>query len=495
MGGIWIGLLSLSLVGGCLLASWLFFERRQGRSALFLLLAGGLLLRLFFAADAELHPWDERFHALVAKNMIEAPLKPMLYKTPLLPYDYRAWNENHIWVHKQPVPLWAMAGSLYLFGLHEWALRLPSVLLSTLGIWLLFLLGRRLFGFRVGYWAAFLYAINGLLLEITGGRVATDHIDLFFQFFVLAAIVWAERSATRRNGWYDALCGCCLGLAILSKWLPALVVLPVWGLLQWQAGHSWKNWLPRSFSLILTAAIVALPWQWYIHEYFPAEAHWESQYNYKHIRQSLGGQGQPWYYFAERIRINYGELVYVPLLWFLVKCLRRPWPFHRWAIAIWFLLPFLFFSFAQTKMQGYLLFAAPTLFLTTALFMVFLRRYQDRFRTPWLARLLAFALIALPIRYSIERMEPFQAAYVQPAWRSQLQTLLKDEAKPVALFNYPAAIPAMFYHELIAYERCPELEALQQIQASGYLVVIERSSHLPSHKLDLPGALYIDHFE
>ncbi len=41
---------------------------------------------------ADLHDWDERYHALVAKNMIEQPFKPMLYKNPVLPYDYKDWD-------------------------------------------------------------------------------------------------------------------------------------------------------------------------------------------------------------------------------------------------------------------------------------------------------------------------------------------------------------------------------------------------------------------
>ena len=55
---------------------------------LILLLVGGLLLRVRLSADIGLHKWDERFHALVAKNVIADPLEPTLYSHPALPYDY-----------------------------------------------------------------------------------------------------------------------------------------------------------------------------------------------------------------------------------------------------------------------------------------------------------------------------------------------------------------------------------------------------------------------
>ncbi|MEN0007062.1 MAG: glycosyltransferase family 39 protein, partial [Bacteroidota bacterium] len=99
-----------------------------------LLLLLGLSLRLFTSADAYLHEWDERYHALVAKNMLKEPLQPMLYANPVLPYDYKDWSSNHIWLHKQPLSLWLITGSFAVFGVHEWSLRLPSILLSTLSI-------------------------------------------------------------------------------------------------------------------------------------------------------------------------------------------------------------------------------------------------------------------------------------------------------------------------------------------------------------------------
>ena len=104
----------------------------------------GAMLRLFAATDNYLHEWDERFHAVVAKNCIQSPLKPMLYRQPAVPYDYRNWLSNHIWLHKPPLSLWLMAASLRLFGTSEFALRLPSLILSCLGIPLMYYLGKLL---------------------------------------------------------------------------------------------------------------------------------------------------------------------------------------------------------------------------------------------------------------------------------------------------------------------------------------------------------------
>ena len=131
----------------CILFFGVYQKERQDawQWSLVLIILAGLLLRIFVSTDMYLHDWDERFHALVAKNLMEHPLLPTLYDNPVLAYDYTAWNMNHIWVHKQPAPLWIMALSMKLFGISTWAMRLPSILFSTSAIFATFFIGRYVF--------------------------------------------------------------------------------------------------------------------------------------------------------------------------------------------------------------------------------------------------------------------------------------------------------------------------------------------------------------
>ncbi|MCB0538920.1 MAG: hypothetical protein KDE33_15510, partial [Bacteroidetes bacterium] len=114
--------LSISFLG--LLFVVFFFLKQKYNYALLLLILAGITLRIYTSNDKYLHKWDERYHALVAKNMMEEPFVPKLYKNPVLNYDYKNWTGNHIWVHKQPFPLWSIALSFKLFGVNELALRL-----------------------------------------------------------------------------------------------------------------------------------------------------------------------------------------------------------------------------------------------------------------------------------------------------------------------------------------------------------------------------------
>ena len=57
--------------------------------------------------DPFLNLWDERFHALVAKNLMNHPLMPTLYDDPVVSMAYDRWDRATIWLHKQPLFLMA----------------------------------------------------------------------------------------------------------------------------------------------------------------------------------------------------------------------------------------------------------------------------------------------------------------------------------------------------------------------------------------------------
>ena len=130
----WEGLIVVTF---CLIGywfAWKSFKQSNYRLCVLILVVLGITLRVFAGSDLFLHDWDERYHALVAKNMMDDPFTPMLYQNPILGYDIENWCGNHIWLHKQPLPLWMMSASMSVFGINEIALRLPSILLGGLGI-------------------------------------------------------------------------------------------------------------------------------------------------------------------------------------------------------------------------------------------------------------------------------------------------------------------------------------------------------------------------
>ncbi len=465
--------------------SWRYWKQENYRLAILLLLICGFALRFYTSADGFIHEWDERYHALVAKNLIQHPLKPTLYDNPLLPYDFRSWTANHIWVHKQPVPLWLMSVSLWIFGNNEIALRLPSILFSTMGIWLSFLIGSYFFNRKVGFLTAFFFSINGLIIELTAGRVATDHIDIFFLFFIMLAIVFSIVYVQKGKTIFTILAGLSIGAAILSKWLPALIVVPIWLLLVLDSGKFKPKTIFWQLILMLFICLITfLPWQIYIFNAFPVEAQWEAGFNMKHFTQVLEGRTGPFYYFIDKIRVNYGELIYLPLAWFLWKTIQLPRNLKRIAITIWLLVPLVFFSLAKTKMQGYILFASPALFIMASEFYLFIADYSKNHRLRWGFNILLLLLIALPLRYMIERVKPFNTFDRNPKWAIELKNLGKKNIPNGVLFNYSRPVEAMFYTDLAVYPDLPDKQVINDLMGRGYTIIINDNGQLaPEFKM------------
>jgi 4-amino-4-deoxy-L-arabinose transferase len=527
--------------------------------------AAGLVLRMYAGCDLFLHTWDERYHALVAKHLVEHPLVPTLYDHPVLPYDYRDWRSNHVWLHKPPLALWLMAAGMRLLGPDEIAMRLPSLLLSALAILLTYVIGSHLGSRRVGLLAAGFQAVNGYLLQLPGGRVAVDHVDNALIFFVELAILgavlqvrsWRSRPGTAGGaGWSEGwpafllatlAIGAVCGLAVLTKWLPGLLPIPVWLAL------AWRRQQPRRLAaglLAMTAACVAvaLPWQLYIRAAFPLEARWESAYNLHHLAVPIEGLGgSPLYYLAKMPRF-FGELIYLPLGWFLVSLVYPAWrPSRRTAprppggqadrpavaepealevrqagkggparegrqvreglpalevlpLATWLLLPLVAFSLAATKLGGYIMIAAPALFIVEASFWLWLWDHQPRRggardardpRRVTAAALRCAALVLLPLlplRYTVERMKIRPSYDRNPPWVRALRELPAQLGPgPVVLFHLDRPLEAMFYTPYIAYEGVPTPAQAQRLLAAGYRVVVLDAAAAPPDLYRLPG--------
>lgn len=452
--------------------SFRLFQQQKVNASLFSILILGVALRFFVASDPGLHDWDERYHALVAKNMIEEPFKPTLYKNPVLPYDYKNWTENHVWLHKQPMTLWLMAGSIGVFGVNEFAVRFPSILITTLGILMVFSLGKILWNEKIGLIAAFLYAIHGLMLEQIGGRTTTDHIDITFLFFIQLGVYLAVLFFERGKFWLNILCGLAVGLALLTKWLPALIVLPIWLVYGWRNFQGSKWLLVGHFVMLLSClSIVALPWQLYIHHYFPLEARWESEYNFRHLFDPIEGHGKSWYYYINLIRELFGELIYLPLIWLIWNWFKNVYNPKVLMLLVWIFVPLLVFSLAATKMQGYILFSAPAFFLVIALFVDYVHRnIETSTYSKWMY-VPVFLLIALPIRYSIERTKPFSSREQNFTWMLEIRKLnaLPNQEKTI-IFNSERYVELMFYTNMIAYSYELTPDDYKRLTQNGYIV-------------------------
>jgi 4-amino-4-deoxy-L-arabinose transferase len=356
-----------------LFASIVCFEGlKKAKPGLLLLLTGSAFIYSAMALlDPFLNNWDEQFHALVAKNFLTHPFTPTLFDKPVIPYEQNVWIANHIWLHKQPLFLWQISLSLKLFGLNEFAVRIPSVIMMTILPVIVYRLGKLALNERIGYYGALLTASAYYMHELVTGFPPSDHNDIAFLFYVTASIwTWMEYENSKKKGWL-ILTGLFSGCAVLVKWLVGLLVFSGWGISilfnkeKRESLHYYKSIL-LSFGICL---FVFIPWQMYISHAFPAESRYEYSLNSKHFSEVVEEHGGGFLYYFENFRITYGGGQLVPALillslFFFYKNIRQR--DQKIALIFYIVIVYLFFSLAATKMANFCYIVSPLLFLSLA---------------------------------------------------------------------------------------------------------------------------------
>ena len=474
---------ALALVG----LAYFLAQRQQWRRSILAVAAAALLIRGYASADLALHPWDERYHALVAKHLIETPLTPRLYPTPLLSYNYREWTGNYVWMHKPPLALWLEAGSMKTFGVHEFALRLPSVLVSTAAVVVTFYIGTILASPGVGLLAAIFQTFNGLLVDLTSGRRVSDHVDTLLIFLFEMGILLALKGTRRNSTATGILLGAVCGAAYLTKSFPALLMLPVWAVIRRETTPLPS--LARELGIAgVVAAAVAAPWTIYAALAFPLESSYERAEALRHITQVVENQGgPPWRYIAEMPR-HFGELIYVPVAIAIWSVFRHRSNGARRALLLWAAIPYVLFSACATKEPGYVMVAAPALFLVQAdvwLSLWHKRQADAQLATRILLGGLLCLLAVLPARHLLEPTGPLEQRERNPQWVRDLRGLTnRIGAEPAVVFNVEQCIEAMFYTPYVAYPYLPSADQARTLQQRGYKVYVFSDGSAPLS--DLP---------
>lgn len=214
--------------------------------ALWCLLGGILLLRL---AGLDLYPLmdtSEARYGEIARKMVALDD----WVTPMFDHGIPFWG-------KPPLSFWSQAASMKLFGVGEFAARLPAWLFHAASTLLIVRLGRQEFGLHTGLLAAVIYSSCALGL-VSSGVVLTDPA---LGFAMLLAYFGFWRGMAYRDGTSALLGFAGLGLGLLAKGPLAVPLLAI-PAVAWTFRH--RQWralaaLPWLSGLGL-ATLVAIPW-------------------------------------------------------------------------------------------------------------------------------------------------------------------------------------------------------------------------------------------
>ncbi len=439
------------------------------KKVLILIFFIGFTLRLVSSLDPELHEWDEKYHALVSKNLLENPLAPKLVKSNIIELDYKDWTTNNIWLHKPPLTTLIIGASYKLFGVSVFATRIPSIITGSLLILLMFYIAKYFFSENIGLLAGFIYCINGFMIEQQSGRITTDHVDSLLLFWICLYIATTIYFVQKKSLNLTLLLGILLACGILTKWLLMMMVIPIFLGICYIEKFSLKEIIKACFIQSTIALLICLPWHLHCYIHFPKEYLWELNYNSKHLYKVIENHSGSSLFYINKMRIIFNELIYLPILFSLYQITQKNPNLKLIILLLWVFGPLIFFSLIKTKMASYLIISSPAYFILSAYFidyLLFTTKMIKVFRYS-----IIFAFIALSIRYCIERLKPLELNLNFDAL-SSLDS--KQSSDSTIIFNDSRYIHTMFHTNCIsAYPFKPDTQIIQKLNYQGYKVIVK----------------------
>jgi 4-amino-4-deoxy-L-arabinose transferase-like glycosyltransferase len=302
---------------------------------------------------------DEPRYMSIARAMLQSGdwVTPRLY--------------GQAWFEKPVLYYWAAAAAFRVFGVSEFAARLPAALAALLATAAMTWTALRSYGLDAA-WITLLM-LPTTLATIGFARAATPDM-LFSALLVAAAASAAEMLSKKRSGGLARLAfGVFLGAATLAKG-PAALLLAGGAVLLWVLASGRWHAVLRLINLTSVASYLAVAAPWY------TLCAWSNpeflrvflvEHNFSRYLTTEFQHVQPLWFFGPVIlaaTIPWTVLL-LPLAITAINGVRanRRWkdsPTIFW--SAWAIFPILFFSFSESKLPGYVLPSVPPLILLLA---------------------------------------------------------------------------------------------------------------------------------
>lgn len=273
------------------------FSARASQTALswrysLIIAAVAVLFFIPFLGAVHLFDWDEINFAESAREM-------------LVTGDYARVQINFepFW-EKPPLFIWLQALSMHLFGVSEFAARLPNALSGILTLLLLFYIGAQLYDERFGLFWSLSYFGSFLPHFYFKTAIIDPVFNLFiflgaYCFFRASLLAPDAETAQRRK--FLLLSGACIGLGIMTKGPVALLVSGlsgvIYALILYYRLRRWTLTLWDGVMFGATALLVSALWYgvetlrngwWFLQAFI--------SYQIGLFREPVAGHGQPFYY-------------------------------------------------------------------------------------------------------------------------------------------------------------------------------------------------------
>jgi 4-amino-4-deoxy-L-arabinose transferase-like glycosyltransferase len=192
----------------------------------------GIIVVYVFGMFIDVMDTDAAQYASIAREMIETG--------NYLHFKHRFGD----YLDKPPLLFWLSAVSMKIFGISNFAYKLPSVLVGLLCIYSVYRLMKIWYNEEIAYWSALILASSQTFFLIQND-IRTDTLQIGFTFFALWQLVAVEKTKKWK---YIVGAGVGIGFGMLAKG-PMSLMLPILALgsdvlrkMEWKRIFNWR-WL------------------------------------------------------------------------------------------------------------------------------------------------------------------------------------------------------------------------------------------------------------
>lgn len=177
-----------------------------------------LISPLFFfkLGQTSLVSWDEAWYAEIARNIVKTSNPINL-----------SWNGEPYFDHP-PAGFWIMSLTYKFFGVNEFWTRFPSAVSGLISIFLLYLVGRKLFNPLVGFSSAI--ALSSAIWFIYRSR--SGNLDIILTFFFIFTLYLALKATENKKLLWPFMIS--LSMLFLIKTMVPFVIIPSLILIFWK---------------------------------------------------------------------------------------------------------------------------------------------------------------------------------------------------------------------------------------------------------------------
>jgi 4-amino-4-deoxy-L-arabinose transferase-like glycosyltransferase len=321
-------------------------DHKRSNLYLTIIILSGIVFFIPFLGRVHLFDWDEINFAESAREMIVTGN-----------YHRVQINFQPFW-EKPPLFFWLQAGCMQIFGINEFAARLPNALFGIITLVTFFFIGKKYKSPRFG----FIWAIAYLGTFLPHLYFKSGIIDPIFNYFIFMGIYFMFKSLSQSNpgkGFinnylYISLAGLFIGLATLTKGPVGLLVFLI-SYLVYFIFNRFKNFpgIKNILLFIFFFTIICLLWFgeeiinngfWFLKEFLAYQADL--------FLHPVASHGEPFYYHFVVVFIGCFPISIIALPVFFSKKITFKKDFLR-LMKILFWTVMILFSITTTKIVHY----------------------------------------------------------------------------------------------------------------------------------------------